>query len=122
VVALVVASVVALFLVISPPESDSAADEPRTLATVTPAVVATASPTKAGQQPTPTTSTQATATSTVVSSPSAGAERTHKVVPGDTLSGIAAQYNTTIEAIMALNPGLTENLQIDAVIRIPPAR
>jgi LysM repeat protein len=46
-------------------------------------------------------------------------QTTHTVAPGDTLSGIAGQYNTTVEAIIAANPGTTENLQIGAVLRIP---
>jgi peptidoglycan endopeptidase LytE len=31
----------------------------------------------------------------------------HIVRPGDTLSGLAAQFNTTIDAIMALNSQIT---------------
>ncbi len=42
---------------------------------------------------------------------------------GDTLSGIAAQFGVTVEAIEALNPGIKpETLQIGAVLKIPPAQ
>ena len=119
VLALVVGSVVALFLVIRPPESESAGDSPRTLATTTPAFLSTATPTRTGN-------TTRTATSAVTAtqppstpSPSVAAERTHTIAAGDTLSAIAAQYGVTVEAVIAANPGTTENLQIGAVLRIP---
>lgn len=39
---------------------------------------------------------------------------------GDTLWNLAEQYNTTIEAIMAANPGIDpDNLQIGQMIMIP---
>ena len=113
VVALVVGSLVALFVVLRPPESESASDSPRTLATTTPAILATATPTRAVTR-------TATTTPPPAQSPTlAPVQATHTVAPGDTLSGIAAQYNTTVEAIIAANPGTTENLQIGDVLRIP---
>jgi LysM repeat protein len=45
----------------------------------------------------------------------------HVVEPGDTVLGIAAQYNVTADAIQLANPGLRpELLQIDQRITIPP--
>lgn len=134
-VALVVASLVALFLVISPPESKSHADPGRTVATATPAVLATATPTRAGGTPTAARSVTPQASATGGASPGAspsptvnatstpGGERSYTVQAGDTLSGIAAKFGTTVEAIQALNPGVSANsLQIGAVLRIPPAQ
>ncbi len=135
ILALVVGTLVALFLLISPPESKSRADSGRTVATATPAVAATATATRAGGSPTAarpsataSTTPGADASATPPSaSPSAsataGGERSYTVRPGDTLSGIASQVGTTIDAIVALNPGLQPNeLQVGATLKIPPAR
>lgn len=44
----------------------------------------------------------------------------YTIKPGDTLYFLAMRYNTTVEAIMKLNPGIDpENLQIGQVICIP---
>ena len=43
----------------------------------------------------------------------------HTVAQGETLYGIARQYNVTIGEIKNANPGLTETLQTGAVILIP---
>ncbi len=118
VLALVVGSLVALFLVIRPPASESAGEAPRTLATTTPAFLSTATPTRAGNV-TRTATVAATTTASPVTTPSAPATRTHTVLPGDTLSGIAELFGVTVSAIVAANPGTTENLQIGAVLRIP---
>lgn len=135
IVALLVGTAVAVFLVISPPESKSKADPGRTVTTPTTAVGATATPTRAGVSPTPqrTASPQASPTAagsptpagsaTAVPSPTPGGERTYTVQAGDTLSGVAAEFGTTVEAIEALNPGVkAETLQIGAVLKIPPAQ
>jgi LysM repeat protein len=139
IVALLVGTFVTAFLLIRPPEEKSKADVVRVVPTATPtaAVSATATPTRPGGQPTaqtPTTvataptvaSTEtpaaATASPSPVASPTA-AERTYTVKSGDTLSGIAAQHGTTVEAILALNPGVEPGaLQIGAVLKIPPAQ
>lgn len=127
VLALIVGSVVALFLVIRPPESKSANDSPRTLATATPSFLATATPTRAGSGPTRTAvasqtpTTQANATSSPTAAATA-AGATYTVQDGDTLFDIALRFNTTVAEIVALNPGVSENLQIGAVLRLPPAR
>lgn len=48
--------------------------------------------------------------------------RAHQVQEGETLSDIAQSYGTTIEEILALNPGITpELLQVNQVLLIPPA-
>ena len=122
VLALIVGSAVALFLVIRPPESESAGDSPRLLATTTPAFLSTATPTRPGNT-TRTATSVGTATpvasATAPPSPSAVAERTHTVQAGDTLSAIGERYGITVAALLAANPGASENLQIGAVLRIP---
>jgi hypothetical protein len=53
----------------------------------------------------------------------APAERRHTIRPNDTLLTIAAQYDSTVDAIRAANPGLDErNLRVGAEIVIPPGR
>ncbi|MBI2767809.1 MAG: LysM peptidoglycan-binding domain-containing protein [Chloroflexi bacterium] len=127
VLALVVASLLAVFLVVRPPESKSQQDAVRPLPTSTPAVAATATPTRPGSAATkaPTTAATAAPTSPTPASPTAApsGERSYTVAQGDTLSGIAAQFNTTVAAILALNPGVTaESLQIGATLKIPAAQ
>lgn len=127
VVALVVASLVAIFLLVRPPESKSTNDIVRPLATSTSATGATATPTRPGQA-SPTRNATA-APATVPASPSAAttaeasptsAAKTYTVKAGDNLGAIAAANNTTVEAILALNPGVTpETLQIGAVLNLP---
>jgi LysM repeat protein len=119
--ALAVGTLVAVFLAISPPTSKSEADQARRLATPTPSFAATATPTRAGgatpratATPPPPAATQAPATPAATTS-------TYTVAPGDTLSGIAEQFNTSIDAIVALNPGLTENLRAGQAIQVPAA-
>ncbi|MEX0781169.1 MAG: LysM domain-containing protein [Dehalococcoidia bacterium] len=121
VLSLVVGSLVALFLVIRPPASEGDGDATRTLATPTASFLATATPTSPGAEGTGTPATS-TAAATPSASPSTAAGNTHTVGPGDTLSGLAEQYGTTVEAILAANTGLTDNLQIGAILRIPPAQ
>ena len=49
-----------------------------------------------------------------------GAYLRHTVVKGDTLYGIARQYETTPEKLMELNPGLnTRKLYVGKVLRVP---
>ena len=53
----------------------------------------------------------------------AATERRHTIRPGDTLLGIAEQYDSTVVAIRAANPGLSETaLPVGAEIVIPPGR
>ncbi|MDD4797866.1 MAG: LysM peptidoglycan-binding domain-containing protein, partial [Eubacteriales bacterium] len=50
--------------------------------------------------------------------------RTHTIVQGDTLSKLATTYSTTVDEILAANPGLTvtTTLRIGQVLCIPPVR
>lgn len=122
ILSLVVGSLVALFLVIRPPESEGDGDTPRALATATPSFLATATPTPPGEATATATAPGPTAATTPSATSSVPAEVTYTVQAGDTLSGIAEQYGTTVEAILEANPGLSENLQIGAEIRIPSAQ
>jgi len=127
--ALVVASLVAIFLVISPPESESRNSSVRPMATATPGQ-ATATPTQAPDATptpagTPDPSPTPSGTQTAEAAPAnATGERSHTVVLNDTLSTIAERYGTTVEAIVALNNGVDEStpLQPGQVLRIPPAQ
>lgn len=70
--------------------------------------------------PPPTGSTAPSATSTIPGTQPSTAFRTHVVVAGDTLIGIAKQYGTTVEAIVAANnirdPAL---IIVGQVLKIP---
>jgi nucleoid-associated protein YgaU len=58
-----------------------------------------------------------------MSTPTAEAVRRYTIQPGDTLLRIAERYDTTVDAIRAANPGLSETaLQVGAEIVIPPSR
>jgi len=47
-------------------------------------------------------------------------QRTHRIQPGDTPSGIARKYGVKLEALLAVNPGLNpRRLQIGQSINIP---
>jgi LysM repeat protein len=63
------------------------------------------------------------ATTPVASSPvvTAAAPRTHDIVRGDTLSGIAARYGTTVTALMAANGLRTTTIYAGARLTIPAA-
>ncbi len=125
VVALVIASLVVLFLVIRPPASKSSSSQVRTVATPTTQSNPTATPTPQGAQPTRTASPapSGTAATTPPASPTASATpaaKTYTVKAGDTISSIAAENNTTTQAILDLNPGVTpETLGIGTVLRLP---
>ena len=48
------------------------------------------------------------------------APRTHTIRAGDTLWRLAQQYGTTVEALLAANPGIDPNsLRVGQVISIP---
>lgn len=47
----------------------------------------------------------------------------HTIKKGDTLYNVAKRYNTTIDDIVALNPGIAaDNFKIDSTIRVPDNR
>jgi LysM repeat protein len=129
-VALGVASLVAIFLFLRPPEDHSRESPVRTIATATPAFQATATATPEGAGPTtggssPTAAATpggetATPESTAEPSPTAG-PAVYVVEPGDTLGGIAEQFGTTIEELLALNPEISDpgDITIGQEIRLP---
>ncbi len=126
IVALALASLVVLFLVIWPPASSTSDDTVRTIATTVPIISATATPTPRGGAATPTRVATPSGSPTTAASPSAAAgsptaaPATYTVKAGDTLGAIAAQFNTTVAAILAANPGITANsIQIGLVLKIP---
>ncbi|MCS7179089.1 MAG: LysM peptidoglycan-binding domain-containing protein [Anaerolineae bacterium] len=89
---------------------------PELVPSPTPTVTPTRTATPAAT-PTP------TATPTETPTPTPLPPRAHQVQPNDTLSAIAVRYDTTVEEIIALNPGLNPDaLQIGQVLLIPPAR
>jgi LysM repeat protein len=104
VLALAVGSLIGLWLLIAPPDTGSSDDDNAgpsgpigSTATSTATTVAEASPSPTGT----------------------AAETRYTVRAGDTLSSIAAQNNTTVDAIMRLN-NLTSNvLQPGQELRIP---
>ena len=72
----------------------------------------------------PPTAPPTTAPTTRPTSDEPGAPFTITVKPGDTLSGIADQFNTTIEVILELNPDL-ENpdlIRPGATLNVPAPR
>ena len=120
--ALVLGSFVALFLVLRPPEDASRAAPVRPEATNTPAVAATATATPEGAQPSPSPTalptTEASPTA-VPATPTPGAIE-YAIIAGDTLSAVAESFGTTVDDILAINPGLDPNaLNIGALILVP---
>ncbi|MCU0496948.1 MAG: LysM peptidoglycan-binding domain-containing M23 family metallopeptidase [Anaerolineae bacterium] len=76
---------------------------------ITPTLILTPPTVEANRTPDP------TSTSVVIST------GTHTVVAGETLTGIAVQYNTTVEQLMALNGIENPNiLTVGQVLQIPP--
>lgn len=134
ILALVAATFVAVFLFVRPPESKSHNDALRTVSTSTPSFGATATATRQGivlpgKTATPQTQPAGTAVpgsptaAPTAVSPTPGGLRSYTVKAGDTLSDIATQFNTTVDAIVALNPGLNPNaLAIGAELKIPAAQ
>ncbi len=119
--ALLIASAVVLFLIVRPPESKSVSSQVRTIATPTQQSHPTATPTPQGAQAskTATAAPSGTASPTTGASPTAGA-KTYTVKAGDTISSIATDNNTTTQAILDLNPGISPNtLAIGTVLKLP---
>ncbi len=138
VLTLVIATLVALFLVLRPPERPTDNGVVRAVPTNTAAVSATATATPPGTRtpgalttpaptsratpgasPSPPASPSPAGSPTAAATPTPG-PRTYTVRAGDTLSSIAAEHGTTVDAIVALNPGLDpDTLQVGAEIRLP---
>lgn len=121
--ALGVATALAIFLVVSPPSSEGKAEPTRTFATPTRPASPTATATPPGATPSVTVlvPTQSPSPSATATTNAAG--RTYTIVAGDTLSSIAVQFNVTVEAIVAANPGIAPNdIQLGATINIPGAQ
>ena len=117
--ALAIGTLVTIFLLVRPPRSDAGEDTVRTLPTATSAVSATATPTRPASR-TPGVTT--TAAATQPPSPTGSANRSYTIREGDSLSSIAAAQGTTVEAIQALNPGVTPgSLQPGATLILPPS-
>jgi LysM repeat protein len=84
--------------------------------------------TTVGALPTAKTTTQQTTTKIVLTTPQATVTTTATTTPGaeyytvqdgDTLGSIAAQYNTTVDELVTLNPGIDPNaMHIGQRIRV----
>lgn len=131
VLALVIATLVVVFLLVRPPASKTATSIDRNLPTSTAAINATATPTEQGGGgggtpvqgtvvPSSVTVTQAPAeTETVAASPTPSG-RTYTMQAGDTLSDVAAGYGITVAELLEANPGINpDTIAIGTVIRIP---
>jgi LysM repeat protein len=133
IVAFAIAVVIALYLLIAPPTLPHEQDR-------TGAAAPSASPAPGGARPAAggdTPSSGGSATPAQGTAPASGAApepspspsgspqaaRRHTIQAGDTLLAIAEQYDTTVDAIRAANPGLSETaLTIGQEITIPPSR
>jgi LysM repeat protein len=135
--ALLVGTALAIFLVIRPPESASKADTPRTVPSSTIAGAPTATPTPPGGNSSRTPAASATASKTTAGSATASATATaatatatgtavgaqqYTVRAGDSLNRIATQFNITQQQLIDANPGVTETIQIGQVLNIPAPR
>jgi len=125
-VTLVIATLVTIYLVVSPPESKTKADAPRLVATSTAAVAPTATATPPRTPSGPTTVIQTpvpTKDAAAGPSPTAAGETTYTVRAGDTLGAIAAQFGIKLSDLEAANPGVSATpLQVGATLKIPKAQ
>lgn len=81
----------------------------------------TPTPARPTRTPTPTVVPSPTDTPTATPTPTPVPPRAHQVRQGETLITIAQQYDTTVEEILALNPGINPQLlQTGQVLLIPP--
>lgn len=128
--ALGVASAAAIYLAVDPPARASTQDSVRVVPTATASAAPPSRTATTGTPATGTTPRTAAPGSTATPSPSAnatpggsGQPTSYTVAPGDTLGAIASRFNTTVEAIEALNPGLDERaLQVGQQLQIPAQR
>ncbi|MCA9822385.1 MAG: LysM peptidoglycan-binding domain-containing protein [Dehalococcoidia bacterium] len=121
-----VASILAIWLFIRPPEESAPMRSDSPAPTSTSIFQSTATPTAEGNRPTATpTQESLPATATTVLSPTASptAETggTYTVEPGDSLGLIADRFGTSVEALLIANPEITDpaNINVGQVIIIP---
>ncbi|MCK9518513.1 MAG: LysM peptidoglycan-binding domain-containing protein [Dehalococcoidia bacterium] len=120
VLALLAGTAIAIFLLVRPPESESAPDNVRTLPSPTTSISATATPTSPGAAPVETVTAEPTPETTPTASPTPEGEQTYTVQSGDTLEEIAEQFGTDVATLQSLNPGVTaENLQAGETLVVP---
>jgi LysM repeat protein len=131
ILALVIATLVVVFLLVRPPETKSGPTLVRELPTSTAAVSATATATRQGGNtegtPRPGTQVPSSVTPGTAEPTQAGATpsptragETYVMQQGDTLSAVAASYGVTVADIVAANPGLNpDTIAIGTEIRIP---
>ncbi len=122
--ALVLGSFLALFLVLRPPADESRAGPVLLAPTATPTAAATPeatpAPPAATAPPTTPTPPAATETPTTPTPPPMPSPIEYTVVSGDTLSDIVDSFGVTLEAILALNPGLDPDaIGIGQIILVP---
>jgi LysM repeat protein len=80
------------------------------------AATTTTAPTQATTRAAPPTTTQAPATTTAATTT---AEEIYVIQSGDTLETVAAEYGTTVDALVELNPGIDpRTLTIGQEIRV----
>jgi hypothetical protein len=105
-----IASILAIWLFIRPPEDEAPAASDRPVPAATSAFSATATATAAGDRPSPTaTAIVLPATPTPVITPSpTPPTNTYEIQSGDTLGAIAEEFDTTVEEILAANPEITD--------------
>jgi len=121
--ALAAGAAVTIYLLVSPPEARQSAAAPRPTATVAasptrPAGTTTAIP----GSPTPAPAGTVVTTATPPAGSATPATRTYTVQSGDVLSAIASRFNTTVDSILAVNPGLQpDRLSPGQVITLPGA-
>ena len=122
--ALAVGAILAIFLAIDPPESKSTQDTVRTsngsTATATPRAAGTTAPSRTATA----APTQPPAAASPVPTNRVAAGAPYIVEEGDSLSGIAARFGITVEQLIAANPGMTinSNIQPGQQLNIPPAQ
>lgn len=93
------------------------------VATATAVAVATASPSSSSPSPTAAPSAVPTAAPTATFPPSSQTPATtqYRVVSGDTLSGLAGRFRTTVRALMDLNGLTSTTLRVGQLLRVPGA-
>jgi len=115
--------VIGLLLLVAPPTLPSERER-------TAAAPPASTPTRAGDRPASGAAPPATQPSTTTlpattpaTTPTPQPARRHTIRAGDTLLAIAEQYDTTVDAIRAANPGLSETaLRVGQEIAIPASR